>query len=179
MNEQTPQPVPDPDDDIRRGLIEPGVSTSAAHDESVLARAQVAAGEISARRPRSRRPVWLLPAAAALAAVLLVPLFVGEPGDALRGPQDVVTPAHNAQLAAAPAHFEWPFVPGATAYEVVLRDAGAAEVWRSGETTAQRVATDEVRGLTADGGTFLWTVEVTVPGGTTELGPYQFTIAEQ
>ena len=38
---------------------------------------------------------------------------------------------------------------------------------------------DGVRERMTEGGTFLWTVEATIPGGTTELGPYQFTIAEQ
>ena len=140
-----------------------------------------AADEISSRSPRTRSgpPVWLLPAAAALAAVLLVPVFLPEPADTLRSTQAAVQPAPNARLEEAPDSFEWPFVSGARSYEVVLRDAGATEVWRSGDVSGERVAAGDARALMDAGGTFLWTVEATTPGGTTELGPYQFTIANQ
>lgn len=159
--------------------------SSRAHDSAVLAKAAAAAEDIAGRNASksstapARGFAWLLPAAAALAAVLLVPLFIVDDNDTLRNPAAAVTPAQAETLASAPVLLRWPAVPGADRYVVILRDAGATEVWRSAAVTDPELSPDaSALDILEAGGTFIWTVEATTPGATTELGPFQFTVTE-
>lgn len=168
-------------DDLKRGQR----GSSRAHDDAVLAKAAAAADDIARRdaaRPEPtaapRRFPWLL-AAAAVAAVVLVPMLIVDVDDGLRNPGVAVEPAQAATLTSPPARFSWPTVPGANRYTLVLRDAGAGEVWRSAPVGDPEFSPDaSLRGILTAGGSFIWTVEAATPGATTELGPFQFTVTE-
>lgn len=185
MNERNDMETDETDRDLLDELKRSQRGSSRAHDDAVLATAKATAEDIAGRddsrsqTTTARRHTWLMPAAAALAAVMLVPMLIDNNDDTLRNPVATVAPAQSATLAGAPARFRWPAVPGADRYIVILRDAGASEVWRSATVLTPELSPDSsAMNMLAAGGTFIWTVEAQTPGATTELGPFQFTVAE-
>lgn len=185
MNEQNDTNTDNADRDLLDELKRGQRGSSRAHDNAVLAKAAAAAEDITQRSSTNktdaappRRFAWML-AAAAIAAVMVVPMLIIENDDTLRGQDANVLPVHTAQLSSPPTNFRWTAVPGADRYTLVLRDAGADEVWRSAAVRNPELSPDpSAQGVLSAGGTFIWTIEATTPGATTELGPYQFTVEE-
>lgn len=172
------------DEAIRQELARSNSGSSKDHDDAVLARAALVAKDIAERRQappvkRSRpgRFLWLASAAAVLAAVLVMPMLWIEGDDGLRRPNVLVVPGQGAQLGDVPEQFEWPYVPGADSYILVLRNAGAEVLWRSASVSEQRLEIDGTsRLLLETGGTYIWTVEASTPSAVVELGPFQFSV---
>jgi hypothetical protein len=134
-------------------------------------------------RPRSRR---LLPSLALAATTLLAigaavwfaTLQPEPPRDAMRGGDDGVVPAPDAELDELPTHLAWPPQAGATGYRVVIFDARAERLWESALLDGAEVALPpEVRALLRPGATYLWLVEVQGLAARRELGPYRFTLS--
>jgi hypothetical protein len=134
-----------------------------------------ASRDAAAGRP-SRR-VWLAAAAAALAAVALLPLLLREPADQVRGTANEVRPADGAVLERAPEVLAWPAEPGARAYRVRLFQADATPLWDSGEVAGPpvRLPAEQLAGMRA-GGSWYWTVEALGPVQRRRLGPFWFQL---
>jgi hypothetical protein len=126
---------------------------------------------------RPSRRVWLAAAAAALAAVALVPLLLRAPADRVRGTADDVRPADGAVLEKAPEALAWPPEPGARAYRVRLFQADASPLWDSGEVTGPpvRLPAEHQGGMRA-GGSWYWTVEALGPVQRRRMGPFWFQL---
>jgi hypothetical protein len=188
------------DDGLRKLLQQSTVHSSAEHDAAVLHAAEQAANEIAARQQTTgRKPVaarttpawvrwtliWLVPAAAVIAFVALIPGGLwgppSQPGladDPVRGAAGGIEPAHQSIWPEPPGRFQWPAVAEARGYRLIVRDAAAEPVWQSDllERTDYRLAGEGLQRTLRSGGTFLWTVEAQTPGGIVELGPYWFRV---
>jgi hypothetical protein len=187
----TQQHDPKPDARLRQSLAElsPSTDTSPAHDDAVLASARAVADEIAAgdaRRPQARRSLeWARPLGlAAAVAIAIVGLSWILPGvdrsgnDQLRGVEaSGVVPQPGAVIDTAPTELRWSAQPGAHQYRVTLRDASAAVVWQSAETTEPHVRMDSAN-LQA-GSTYFWTVSVAGAAAPSELGPFMFQIVDR
>ena len=145
------------------------------------------AGEAPALAPPrvSRRFDW--PWAAALAAILLLPLLTlllrqepplpasGVRGDAIAAA--AVEPPDGALLPTAPARLRWSPVADARQYRVQLLDAEASLLWTSSagsETTIDLPR--ELRERLAAGRTYLWRVEILLDGDSRRSPTYAFRL---
>ncbi len=136
--------------------------------------------EASPAAPRDRRPTrraWLAgAAAAALGAVVLVPLLLREGGDRVRGTEGQTRPADGAMLGEPPATLSWPAQPGATGYRLKLFRGDASPLWQTEVTDASASLPAEVRLGMRAGGSWYWTVEADGPVQRRRQGPFWFEL---
>ena len=147
-------------------------------------------GDEGRSRRRGRR-LRLLAAAAALLGMVGLGWLVGLPrrvpdedGDLRRGPaaaveEEGVRPAPEARLAGPPRQLVWPAREGALSYRVILYDAGASPLWRSGPLATTHLALpDAARSRLAAGESYFWVVEVGrgEDAAVSRLGPFWFSV---
>lgn len=115
------------------------------------------------RRLRASPRIWLPLAASLLVAALGLAVWNARreaPPEELRGAAEhswEVVPSDEAVLAARPQRLDWPQVPGADSYDVVVFDHESRPLYRSGEletTTLELPAEVELR----PGQTYYWRV---------------------
>ncbi|HEU4781202.1 MAG TPA: hypothetical protein VFS58_15075 [Steroidobacteraceae bacterium] len=170
------------DESVRTALRRSQPHTSSAHDAVVLAAATRVAGELRARS-RSR---WLVPvslaASVALLSVWTIHVMRDTPArdDTLRGATQAqrVVPADAARLAAAPIELHWEAVPGASSYEVTLRNAQGAVLGVRAAGGSTTLPFGQVMNEQLETGTYFWAVRARGPALDTELGPFSFSIIE-
>jgi len=122
--------------------------------------------------PRWRTPRWLPLAAAAAVVIAILPglgLFDGQ--RVTRGGDPSVQPVSGAMLSTAPSELRWQTPAGVTC-RVVLRDASANLLLRSGSVQAGQLSLDNAVQQRLQAGEFLWTAEC----GDRVLGPYAFSV---
>jgi hypothetical protein len=91
--------------------------------------------------------------------------------------QEDVYPAPGALLSEAPPRLRWPWQPAAVAYRVQVTSLEYGLLWESQSTGATEIALPgDLRNRLAEGGDFLWRVEISGPAPTSELGPFRFSV---
>jgi hypothetical protein len=165
--------------EMRSALRAEVLTTSAAHDSAVLAKAREMCAPRRARRLRHAVPVAL---AASLALVTGAYVKYGMPladDGRVRSSEAVeaaaIVPANGATLDAPPAEFSWPEQVGAEAYRVVLRNAAGTPIWRSEPVELNHASIDAALHDEA-ARTYYWTVEIEGEGAARELGPFWFQL---
>jgi hypothetical protein len=142
-------------------------------------------GQAIVPRAGRGRP-WLLAAAAVLAMILL-PLFLWLPGDRVedrtRGETSLdVTPAPESSLPSPPRELSWPAEPGASGYRVRLFDDRAEPLWESARIVEPRIQLPgeaiEAMAAAGAGAAFVWIVEVEGASYEDRLGPFWFRVGE-
>lgn len=129
-------------------------------------------------RPSHRRWLVVATAAAAVLAVVTVPLLMSdrvEDGANVRAEQDarltdgagtiaVVSPADQATISPTRIEFSWHAVGVDAAYTVTLQDSSGNEVWRRALSDTNVTVPDSVRLLP---GLHFWSVDARLTDGTT------------
>jgi hypothetical protein len=91
--------------------------------------------------------------------------------------QEDVYPAPGELLSEPPPRLRWPWQPAAVAYRVQVTSLESGLLWQSQSTGATELALPgDVRDTLAEGGEFLWRVEISGPAPTSELGPFRFSV---
>lgn len=179
-------PAPhEPDEDLR-ALLRPGPRTPAEHDDAVLTAARALSNEgRTGHESRRYRRLAVRFAIAAGIVGMAVGLYVRvggrlEDDGVLRSlasePGRPTVPANGADLDAPPIEFSWPLQADAKSYRVILRDASARIIWRSGQVTANRASLHVPVATTLAPQTYYWTVEVERSESIRELGPFWFRL---
>jgi hypothetical protein len=138
---------------------------------------------VSPARASDRRiPRWALSLAATVAVVLGgagLWQWTSQPVATLRAGDtaEAIFPAADDVLEAPPDRFEWMPAAGSGEAAVRLMDAEAALVWQSPIVETSSVAVpEEVMGILAEGGDFVWTVRVGGASRRSEMGPFWFSV---